>query len=193
MVVHGAGRVPNIDTLSLEQANVQVRDGHIETDEYFRSVSNSSVWVAGDANGINPQLTPVARIEAEAVARCITEGTDTSPDFRGIPSVVFTSPCLSRVGLDEQEAREKNFRFRTKNGDMGHWYSVRRSGISHAGYKIIIDTETDEILGAHFIGPHADELVNIFGMAIRNGIRAEQLSHTVWAFPTGASDIVYMV
>jgi glutathione reductase (NADPH) len=61
------------------------------------------------------------------------------------------------------------------------------------GFKVLVDEGTDRILGAHLLGPHVDEVINIFALAIRRGLSAEDLKTTIFAYPTGASDITYML
>jgi len=195
LVVHAAGRVPEIDDLALEVAGVE-RDGTggILVNEYLQSVSNPAVYAAGDAvaSGGLP-LTPVAGMQGDIVATNLLEGNTRTPNYRGIPSVVFTTPPLARVGLDEAAARAQGLRFTVHQEDTSGWYSSRRVGLARSGYKTLVEDGTDRILGAHLFGLHADEVVNVFGLAIRRGLTAGDLKDMVYAYPTSGSDISYMV
>jgi glutathione reductase (NADPH) len=73
------------------------------------------------------------------------------------------------------------------------WYTARRVGEAVYGYKTLVEAESGRILGAHLVGPHADEVINIFGLAIRHDLTAGDLKTTMFAYPTGASDIGSML
>src|SRR6266566_1538697 len=106
LVVHAAGRTPEIDDLDLEAAGVAREKEGVLVNEYLQSVTNLAVYAAGDsvASGGFP-LTPVAGMQGEIVARNLLEGNRHTPNYSGIPSVVFTTPPLVRVGLREDAAR----------------------------------------------------------------------------------------
>ena len=72
---------------------------------------------------------------------------------------------------------------------VSDWYTARRVGEPVYGYKTLVEAESGRILGAHIVGPHADEVINIFGLAIRHNLTADDLKTTMFAYPTGASDI----
>jgi len=105
--------------------------------------------------------------------------------------VVFTTPHLTSVGMQEQEAKEQSFRFRTKYENTSSWYSSRRVGETCSGFKVLIEEGSNRILGAHILGPHTEEVVNIFSIAIRLGLTAKHLNDP--AYPTNSSDVVYML
>jgi len=96
------------------------------------------------------------------------------------------------VGLGEQQARERGLQFRVQKENASDWYAARRVGEKVYGYKVLIENGSERILGAHLVGPHADEVINVFAVAIRNDLTAHQLEGTVFAYPTGGSDVVYM-
>jgi glutathione reductase (NADPH) len=195
LVVHAAGRVPEIDDLALDAAGVERIDkSGIAVNEYLQSVSNPAVYAAGDAvaSGSLP-LTPVAGMQGAIVATNLLEGNTRTPNYEGIPSVVFTTPPLARVGLDEATARAQGLRFTTHHDDTSRWYSSRRVALAHTAYKTLVEDGTERILGAHLFGLHAEEVVSIFGLAIRKGLSAGDLKDMVYAYPTSASDISYMV
>ena len=79
------------------------------------------------------------------------------------------------------------------SGKVTDWYTARRVGESVYGYKTLVEAESGRILGAHLVGPHADEVINVFGIAIRHNLTADDLKTTMFAYPTGASDIGYML
>jgi glutathione reductase (NADPH) len=194
LVVHGAGRVPEIDDLMLGAAGVQFSRAGVHVNEYLRSVSNPMVWAAGDCAATEaPPLTPVAGYEGRIVAANLLEGHHTTADYSAIPSVVFTLPPLARVGLSEEEGRAKYPELLVKQADTSTWYSSRRVGEEFSGFKVLIDQHTDQIVGAHLLGQQADETINLFALAMRAGVTVTQFKQTLWGYPTHGSDSPYMV
>jgi glutathione reductase (NADPH) len=194
LVVHGAGRVPDLDDLNLDAAGVRYSRAGVAVNAHLQSVSNPIVYAAGDcADSGGPPLTPVAGYEGRIVAANLLEGNHTTPDYTAVSSVVFTIPPLARVGLGEEEARGLALRFTTRHDDTSGWYSSRRVGERQSAFKVLVEDSTDRILGAHLLGPHADETINLFALAIRAGVPAAQFKQMFWAYPTHASDTAYMV
>ncbi|PYO99570.1 MAG: NAD(P)/FAD-dependent oxidoreductase [Gemmatimonadetes bacterium] len=195
-VVHGGGRVPNTEGLDLQAANVATEpNGGVRVNEFLQSVSNPRVYAAGDAAaspGSLP-LTPVAAYEGVIVASNLLNGNTQRPDYRGIPSVVFTVPALAGVGLTEAEARQRQLDIRVKAEDTSGWYSNRRVAETCAMFKVIEDSQTGRILGAHLLGPHAEEVINLFALGIRSGLPATDLKHLLYAYPTSGADVPYMI
>jgi glutathione reductase (NADPH) len=194
LVVHAAGRVPEIDDLGLDVAGVERSREGIVVNQYLQSVSNSAVYAAGDAvaSGGLP-LTPVAGMQGSIVADNLLHGNKRTPNYEGIPSVVFTTPPLARVGLDEASAHERGLSFTTKHADTSSWYSSRRVALAPTGFKTLVEQGSGRILGAHVLGQHAEEVINIFGLAMRYGLRAPDLLDMAYAYPTSGSDIIYML
>jgi glutathione reductase (NADPH) len=194
LVVHAAGRVPEIDDLNLEAAGVERDKRGIKVNEFLQSVSNSAVYAAGDAAAtLGPPLTPVAGYEGIVAAANLLKGNHQKPDYRGIPTAVFTIPPLASVRLGEQAAREQGLRFRVKTERTPDWYSSRRTGETCSAYKTIVEEDTDRVLGAHLLGDQAPEMINLFALAIRSNLRAADLKHLLYAYPTHGSDIAYML
>ncbi len=100
---------------------------------------------------------------------------------------------MASVGLQQRTAEEQGLRFQTKQGNTSNWYSSRRVGERYSGYKVLVEEGTDRILGAHLLGGHADEIINLFALAIRSGLRATELKHMLFAYPTHGSDVAYML
>ena len=194
LAVHGAGRVPDIADLNLTVAGVEAGPRGIKVNEYLQSVSNPTVYAAGDAAASGgPPLTPVAGYEGHVAAANLLEGNHRKTSYVGVPTVAFTIPPLASVGLSEQSAGEQGLKFRTHREITTSWYSSRRVGEDSSGFKLLIEDETDRILGAHLLGPQAEELINIFGLAISSNIRASDLREKIFSYPTVASDVAYML
>lgn len=192
-VIHAAGRAPALNHLNLSAANIAVEGGRLQLNEYLQSASNPAIYAAGDAAQVGPPLTPVSAHDAKVVAANLIEGNHQKPDYRGVPSVAFTLPPIAAVGMGEAEARKSGVRYRVKSEQASGWYSARRVAEPVYGYKTLVEEGTGRIIGAHLVGPHADEVINLFGTAIRHGLIADDLKAELFAYPTGASDIGYML
>ena len=179
MAVHSAGRVPELDDLHLETAGVKREKRGVVVNQFLQSVSNPAVYAGGDAAASGPPLTPKADHDAGVLTTNLLEGDRRTPNYDGIASAVFGLP----PGLT----------FRTSWQDMSGWFNTRRVGETTAGSKVLIEQGTDRIVGAHLLGPHADEVINLFAMAIRLRIPAGELEQALYAYPTYGSDIRFMV
>lgn len=194
MVVHGGGRVPDLDDLDLQAGNVEREERGVTVHGTLRSVSNPAVYAAGDAAATDGlPLTPVASKEGVVVAKNLLENAGATPDYTGTPAVVFTDPPLASVGLREGEAAERGIAVRVHHEETTGWYASRRLGGVRSAFKVLVEEDTGKIVGAHLLGPHAEEAINVFALAIRHGITASDLKRTSWAYPTVCSDISYMV
>ncbi|MBN9373519.1 MULTISPECIES: NAD(P)/FAD-dependent oxidoreductase [unclassified Hydrogenophaga] len=193
LVVHAAGRAPDFSGLNLEAAGVEVDGGRLKLNEFLQSVSNPAVYAAGDAAQVGPPLTPVSSHDAHIVAANMLKGNARRPDYRGVPSVAFTVPPIAAVGLSEEKARAQGLKFRVQSKLASTWFTARQAAEAVYGFKVLVDETTDLVLGAHLVGPHAEEVINLFALAIRHGLTASALKQTMFAYPTGASDIGYML
>jgi glutathione reductase (NADPH) len=193
LVVHAAGRVADLAPLDLDAAGVASEKGRLRLNEYLQSVSNPAVYAVGDAAMSGPPLTPVSSHDAKVVVANMLNGNHQKPNYLGVPSVAFTIPPIASVGFSEKQARDQGLKFRMRSENASNWYTARRVAETAYGFKVLVEEGTDRILGAHLVGPHADEVINIFALAIRKGLTAEDLKTTMFAYPTGASDISYMV
>jgi glutathione reductase (NADPH) len=194
LVVHAAGRVPEIDELDLANGNVEASEKGVVVNEYLQSVSNPAVYAAGDSAATDGvPLTPVAGLDGEVIVANLSHGNERKPDYTVIPTVVFSIPPLASVGLREETARARGVKFTVKHEDTSDWYSSRRVGNKHSSYKVLIEEATNHILGAHLLGPHADDVINLFALAMRLGAKASEIANVLYAYPSVSGDIVYMV
>ncbi|HVC52061.1 MAG TPA: NAD(P)/FAD-dependent oxidoreductase [Stellaceae bacterium] len=193
LVLHAAGRAPDLDALNLSSAGVAVEKGRLVLNEFLQSVSNPAVYAAGDAAQKGPPLTPVSSHDGKVVAGNLLDGNRHRPDYRGVPSVAFTLPPIAAVGLGEAEARAAGLKFQVKSQKVPDWYTARRVAETVYGFKTLVEEGSGRILGAHLVGPHADEVINLFALAVRHGLTADDLMQTIFAYPTAASDIGSML
>jgi glutathione reductase (NADPH) len=194
-VVHGAGRVPNLDALRLDLAEVDHGARGVRVNAYMRSVSNPTVFAAGDcADTPAPNLTPVSAYEARIASKNLLAGADQRRvEYPPIPSVVFTVPPVGRVGLLEAEAREQGMELDVHFQKTSQWYSSIRVAEPYSAHKTLVDKTTGRIVGAHVMGPGAEEQLNLFALAMKAGLTANQIKAAMFAYPSYASDLGSMV
>ncbi|MGH8413272.1 MAG: dihydrolipoyl dehydrogenase family protein [Gammaproteobacteria bacterium] len=193
LAIHSGGRAPALEALDLDAAGIAHDRGRLTLDETFHSISNPAVYAAGDASGGPLPLTPVAALEAHAVVANLLHGQHATVDYTGIPSTVFTLPPLARVGLLEAEARARGLHFRVKHESVPGWFTARRVNEPCYGFKVLVEEGSERILGAHLIGPEAGEVINLFGLTMRNGLTTAAIKHATFAYPSAASDIESML
>lgn len=194
MVVHGAGRVPDLDDMDLEKGGVKRGQRGVTVNRFLQSVTNPSIYAAGDAAATpGLPLTPVGGVESRIAAANMLEGNHREIEYPAMPTVVFTTPVLASVGLREDEARDQGLTFEAHHEDISGWYASRRVAEQCAAYKVLVESDGGRILGAHLLGPHAEEVINLFAMAITYGLTRKEIKKMIFAYPTNASDISYMV
>ena len=193
MAVHGAGRVPEIDDLDLDVAGVKRERRGVVVNQFLQSVSNPAVYAGGDAAANGPQLTPKADHDAAVLTANFLEGSHRTVNYEGFASAVFTVPPLASTGLSEADARARGSKLRVNFQETSGWFNTRRTGETVSGFKVLVDEETKRVLGAHLLGPQADEVINLFAVAIRLGLRVDDLKETLFSYPTFGSDIRFML
>jgi glutathione reductase (NADPH) len=185
LAVHAAGRVPDIDDLDLESAQVEREKRGVKVNEYLQSVSNPAVYAGGDAAATDGMpLTPVAGYDGKVIAANILNGNHLKAEYDAIPTVVFAIPPMASVGMSEATAKKSGLRFRKNHAEIGGWYSSRRVAEKTAAFKVLIEDGSDRILGAHLLGPGAEETINLFALAMSRNIKAEELKGILFAYPT---------
>src|SRR5258708_38480755 len=107
-------------------------------------------------------LTPVAGYDGKIIADNLLQGNHVKAEYDAIPTVVFTIPPLASVGMSEETANRKGYRFRRNHMEIGGWYSSRRVGARTAPFKVLVEEGSERILGAHLLGPAAVETNNLF-------------------------------
>ncbi|MDQ1254375.1 MAG: glutathione reductase [Euryarchaeota archaeon] len=189
MVVHGVGRVPDIEDLHLENAGIRIEKGTIAVDKYMRT-TNPRIYAGGDCASEGMQLTPVAVLQGEVAAANVLNENSAEADYTGIPGAIFTIPVLASVGIS---AAKDNDKYKVIFRDRSIWNSSRRARMEFAASKVIIDETNDRIMGAHILGPNAGEAINIFAAVMRLGLKASDIKKLVFSYPTICSDIPYML
>lgn len=191
LVLAATGRIPRTDGLGLEFAGVEIdKSGAIVTDDHFRT-SVSGIHALGDVIG-TPQLTPIAIEQAMVMVDQLYGTGSKRMDYTHIPTAVFCQPPIGTVGLTEEEAREAGHSitiYRTSFRPMKHTLSGREE---KALMKLVVDSVTDQVLGAHMVGPEAGEMMQGMAVALKAGATKAVFDSTVGIHPTSAEEFVTM-
>jgi glutathione reductase (NADPH) len=190
-VMFALGRQPNVGGLGLEAVNVRIHeDGGIEVDAYSQT-SAPNIYAVGDVtNRVN--LTPVAIREGHAFADTVYGGKPTPVDHTNVPTAVFSEPEIGVVGMTEAQARDgldKVDVYKTSFRPMKATLSGRNT---RSFMKLLVDGNTDRVVGCHIIGPDAAELIQIVGIAVKMGATKRDFDATMAVHPTGAEELVTM-
>ncbi|AOY58263.1 dihydrolipoyl dehydrogenase family protein [Desulfococcus multivorans] len=197
LVVHGAGRAPNIDALELDSAGIEATKRGITVNEKM-ATSNPYVYAVGDCAD-TLQLARVADAEAETAANNIVslsngDNPGAVMDYSAVPTVLFTYPQYGMVGATEDALKKEGASYEKSCEDHLDWPTYTRVGIAHAAYKVLAG-EDGKILGAHILSDNAAGLINAFSLAMHNGLSAETLyrQSIMTPYPSRESDIIYML
>jgi len=194
-VLAAIGRAPNAKGLGLEAAGVELdARGAVRVDGRFRT-SARSIYAVGDVID-RVQLTPVALAEAMIVAHNLFGEAKRTPDYEFIPSAVFSTPPVGTVGLTEDEARAEALArggavdiYRSTFTPLKHTLTGRREKTL---MKLVVERDTDRVVGVHVVGPDAGEIVQGFAVALKLGATKAQLDKTIGIHPTAAEELVTM-
>jgi glutathione reductase (NADPH) len=190
-LLFATGRRPNIDGLGLKDVGVEVGEKcQIKVDADNRT-SIPSIFAVGDVTD-RIQLTPVAIREGQAFADTFFGNKPHQVDYGCIPSAVFSHPPLAGVGLTEGEARNKLGTVKTYTSDFRAMKNVLAGRNERSLYKLVIDGETDEIVGIHMIGPDAPEILQAAAIAVKAKLKKADFDDTVALHPTMAEELVLM-
>jgi glutathione reductase (NADPH) len=188
-VMLAVGRLPNVEHLGLEQAGVALnKKGAIEVDNYSRT-SVGHIWAIGDITD-RLQLTPVAIHEAMCFVDTVFRNHPRKPDHETVATAVFSQPEIGAVGLTEDDARKSHrdldiykTAFRPLKGTL-----TGRS--ERMLMKLVVDAESDRVLGAHVLGPGAAEMAQLLAIPIKMGVRKSEFDATMAVHPTAGEELV---
>jgi len=190
-VFFATGRIPNTRDLGLEKAGVELGSGgEIRVDAYSRT-NVPSIHAIGDVTD-RMQLTPVAIHEAMCLARTLFGGQPTSPDHRDVPQAVFGQPPIGTVGLTEAEALGRGHRIDVYTSSFRTLKDTLTGSDAKTHMKLLVDAETDRVLGVHMVGPDAGEIAQGFGVALKCNATKAQFDATIGIHPTAAEELVTM-
>ncbi|MEP5729220.1 MAG: glutathione-disulfide reductase [Sulfitobacter sp.] len=190
MVLFATGRDPASRNMGLEGTGVGLgRGGAIEVNEYSQTAV-PSIYAIGDVtNRVN--LTPVAIREGMAFCQTVFAANPTPVDHDLIASAIFTQPEMGTVGLSEEEAREKEEVeiYSTSFKPMQSSFAGQSDRVL---MKLVVSKATRVVLGCHIVAPHAGELIQMVGIAVKAGLTKEQFDATCAVHPTMSEELVTM-
>ncbi|NRG18601.1 glutathione-disulfide reductase [Rhizobiales bacterium] len=190
-IMFAIGRKPNTAGLGLEAAGVETnRNGAIIVDGQSRT-NVPSIYAVGDVTD-RVNLTPVAIREGHAFADTVFGEKAWSADHELIPTAVFSQPEIGTVGMTQEEAQAKYANldiYRASFRPMKHTLSGRDEKML---MKVIVDADSDRVLGVHILGPDAGELSQVLGIALKMGAKKADFDATMAVHPTAAEELVTM-
>jgi glutathione reductase (NADPH) len=190
-VLFATGRLPNIDGLGCEAAALELGErGQIKVDEANRT-NVPSIFAVGDVTD-RVQLTPIAIREGQAFADNVFGNKATKVDYGCIPSAVFSHPPLAAVGMTEGEAKNRLGPVRVFTSDFRAMKNVLAGRNERSLYKLVVDGETDRIVGLHMIGPDAPEILQAAAIAVKARLTKADFDATVALHPSMAEELVLM-
>jgi len=190
-VLAATGRIPNLSNLGCEKARVKIANGAIAVDSESRT-SQPHIFAVGDCTD-RRNLTPVAIAEGRAFADTEFGDRPRIMNYEFIPSAVFSQPEAATVGMSEAEARSQ----------LGEAVKIYRSQFKPLYYtltqehektllKLVVDSQTERVLGAHMVGEHAAEIIQMLAVALKMGATKSDLDATIGIHPSTAEEFVTM-
>ena len=191
VIMFATGRRPNTLGLGLQEIGVKCGwNGRIMVNEYYQS-SVPSIYAVGDVTD-RVNLTPVAIRDGIAFIEAVYKNNPNPVDLAFLPTAVFSQPEIGTVGYTEEKAREM-FRkvdiYKTSFRPLKHTLTGRSERVL---MKLVVDAETDKVIGVHILGPDAAEIVQALAIAVKMGARKADFDATIALHPTLAEELVTM-
>jgi len=189
-VFYATGRRPMLDNLGLENVEVKLdKRGYVEVDDLFQT-STPSILALGDVIG-RVQLTPVALAEGMAVARRLFKPEEYRPlDYSMIPTAVFSLPNIGTVGLSEEQAIEAGHKVKIFESRFRPMKLTLTENPERTLMKLVVDADSDRVLGCHMVGPEAGEIVQGLAVALKAGATKQIFDETIGVHPSAAEEFV---
>lgn len=186
-----AGRIPNVESLGLENIGVNYsRKGIIVNDYLQTSVEN--IYALGDCLEKSlPKLTPVSSFEGSYLADLIGKNKQEPINYPTIPTIIFSSPKLAQVGLTNVEKLDAE-NYEVQKLDLSQWFTYKRINEPLVKATIVTEKATGILVGASILGNEADQLINLFTIMINQKLRSEQIDRLIMLYPTVGSDLGYL-
>ena len=191
MVFATAGRRPMVDDLHLDRVHVATTPHGITVNGQLQT-TNPHIFALGDVvDRPQPKLTPVAGFEGRYLTQVLTQPDVPDIVYPVIPSVVYGKSQLAQLGVTPAQAAQDTDRYQVNDLDLTHWYSYQRIQDPHARIKVVVAKKTGRIVGATVLSTEAEQVINYLDFVITNHMSSADISQTITAYPTLASDLTY--
>ncbi|HLB30196.1 MAG TPA: FAD-dependent oxidoreductase, partial [Gammaproteobacteria bacterium] len=191
LFMYATGRRANTHGLGLEAVGIRLNDkGAVLINEDFQT-SAPSIYAIGDVTDRH-NLTPVATAEGMALAQRLYGGMNVRVDYSNIPTCVFSQPNLGTIGLTEDEARRQGRRITVFKSDFTPLKHTLTESGEEALLKLIVDRDSDRVIGAHMLGAEAGEIIQGIAVAMKAGATKRHFDETLGIHPTTAEEFVTM-
>ncbi len=191
LILWAIGRVPKVAGLGLENAGIlQDASGAVIAGDYNQT-NVPSVYAVGDVTN-RVQLTPVAIREGHAFADTVFGANPRTIDYTSIPTAVFSNPPIASVGLTEEEARAQLSAVKIFKSDFRAMKNVLAGRNERALYKMVVDGQTDKVVGLHLIGPDSGEILQAAAVAVKAGLTKQDFDDTIALHPSMAEELVLL-
>ena len=188
IVLVAAGRAPNVESVGLKEAGVQLTErGFVKINERMETSANG-IYAIGDVAG-PPMLAHKGEREGVVVAEVIAGQHPHLFDYSNVPGATYCHPEVASVGLTEQQCKDKKIDYKIGKFPFSASGRARTAGETEGFVKIIRDAKYGEILGAHIIGAHATELIHELAVARENEFTVEEVDLAIHAHPTMAEAV----
>ena len=190
-VLFATGRTPNTANLGLDEAGVALGErGEVLVDEYSKT-NIDTIYAVGDVTN-RIALTPVATMEGHAFADTVFAGVDRKPDHQNVPSAVFSQPPVATVGLTEEQARDLFASVKTYSSEFRTLKHSLTDNTERTFMKLVVDEDSDMVVGAHMVGADAAEIMQGIAIAIKAGASKSHFDQTVGIHPSSAEEFCTM-
>lgn len=192
IIFNTTGRVPTSENLEIKKANIKHDETGIIVNDFLQSISNPNVYACGDISSKSLPLTPLSSLQGHIVGHNIIK--ENLKKFKNplVPSVVFTHPNLAKVGLSEKEAKKEYQNIKIYKGEGTDWYNAKKENAAVYAYKIIVNKDSDEIIGASLLNTEANEIINLLSLAMNQKVKVSDLKKQIFTYPSFSYDIKKM-
>ena len=190
-ILFALGRKALTKPLRLENANIKINSsGSIPVNNHFET-SQKGIYAVGDCADTPFQLTPTALTEAEVLIKNLFEKQNQKVDYRYVPSAVFSNPVISQVGLTEKQALDQSFSVEIFESTFRPLkYTIKENKTEEKMYmKLIVDKNTDKILGCHLVGDDSSEMIQGVAIALTAGAKKSDFDRTIGLHPSSAEEL----
>ena len=190
-VLFATGRKPNVSGLGLDKAGVKLNEKGAIVVDRFSQTNVPGIYAVGDVTD-RVNLTPVAIREGHAIADTVFGGKKIAVDHSDIPTAVFSEPEVGVIGLTEAEARDRFVRVDIYKTSFRTMKAALAARDTRSFFKLVVDGETDRVVGCHIVGPDAGEMIQLVGIAVKMRATKADFDAVMAVHPTAAEELVTM-